>query len=192
MKDLLQVAARSGSGSAARALGSGLAGMRTATRRLLITCAIAAFLVYLGWDFLSGVTADPRITTETEPAAGSVTTDVSIGVTPPASSPATGTASIPQSGRVTYAMKLNEVSGLSPSAPPGTMLDLWVTWDRPLTEVPKLQRLVRRVVLEQIAPPVTPNGPYVAMLSVSQSQADELVWADRYGSLGATMLPSRP
>jgi len=95
-------------------------------------------------------------------------------------------------GYVTYAVKVGDIAGLSPSATPGSVLDLWVTWDEPVTQVPRLQRLLRKVVLEHIAPPVTPTGPYVAMLSVSDDKVDDLLWADRYGALAATTHPTHP
>lgn len=87
---------------------------------------------------------------------------------------------------VGYSIDISEIAGLADSTPPGTVVDIWVTWDPPLTKVPKLQRLLGGVVVERIAPPVTPQGPHVAMLSIAAKHADDLLWADRYGSLSAT------
>ena len=182
VRDLLQVAARSGSGSAARALGGGLAGMRTTTRRAILVGGTVAFLVYLGWDLVAGINGPTP--------GGSREIPVATSIPSPSPTGPLGAETVQDTRRVTYAIKVSDIAGLAPNTPAGTMIDLWVTWDRPITEVPRLQRLLRRVLIEQVAPPVTPDGPYVAMLSVREPQVDDLLWADRYGALGATILPS--
>ena len=93
---------------------------------------------------------------------------------------------------VDYAIAAAELSGLSPDAAPGTLLDLWVAWDPPITDKPQVQPLLRGVRLNRIVPPVTPEGPEVALLSVRPSQVSDLIWGDRYGSLSVTMIASQP
>lgn len=88
-----------------------------------------------------------------------------------------------------YAVPLPELQGLAPNTPAGTFLELWATWDRPLTDEPRLQRLIERVLLEQIAPAVTPQAPDVVMLRVRPRDLGDLLWADQYGRLSAVVLP---
>jgi hypothetical protein len=90
-----------------------------------------------------------------------------------------------------YALPVAELSGLPANAPPGTELELWVTWDPPVTERPRLQRLIRRVVLEKVAPAVTPDGPDAAILLVPVEKLPDLVYADRYGAISVGLLPSQ-
>jgi hypothetical protein len=90
-----------------------------------------------------------------------------------------------------YALPVAELSGLPGDAPPGTELELWVTWDPPVTERPRLQRLIRRVVLEKVAPAVTPDGPDAAILLVPVEKLPDLVYADRYGAISVALLARR-
>jgi hypothetical protein len=140
------------------------------------------FLAYLGWDVLAGVTAEP-------PRPARAATDPA-----PASSPlgAVPEDAIPlgrDGERVAYSIELDEIAGLSSAADPGSIAELWVTWDRPLTRVPKLQPVVRDAMLAQISPPITADGPTVATFLVSRKNVERLLWADRYGSLSATVVP---
>jgi hypothetical protein len=88
-----------------------------------------------------------------------------------------------------YALPVAELSGLPGDARPGTELELWVTWDPPVTKRPRLQRLIRRVVLEKVAPAVTPDGPDAAILLVPVEKLPDLVYADRYGAISVGLLP---
>jgi hypothetical protein len=93
-------------------------------------------------------------------------------------------------GRVAYAIDMSEIAGLSPTATPGTAVELWATWDRPVTESPRLQRIVRGAILQRVSLPITPDGPTVATFLVAQRDIADLLWADRYGAISATT-PSR-
>ena len=163
--------------------------MSTAHKRLAIFATIAFVLVYLGWDVLGGLSspapAEPNHY-QTKPDEETVATTAA---TPIDADPnlATPGASLP-TDRVGYAIALPDIAGLSPDAAPGSYLQLWVTWDPPITKRPRLQKLIDRVVLEEIVPPVTAQGPRVAMLSVARGHLDELLWADRYGSLSAAIV----
>jgi len=152
---------------------------------LLIFGGVVLFLVYLGWDLLSGMTASRPQRVASVASVGE--TPLQPTAAPPLVDPAIGR---PHQSSVTYAMDIKDVAGLAPNAQPGALLDLWVTWDRPVSEVPRLQRMLRGVVLEQVAPPVTPDGPYVAILSVPRRDVDKLLWADRYGAVSATTIPA--
>ena len=93
----------------------------------------------------------------------------------------------PVVGRKTYAIPVPELAGLSSSAVPGTRLELWVAWDPPLTKSPKIQRLLRDVMLEKIVPPIVPEAPATAILSVPDRAVPDLLYGDKYGSLSVTM-----
>jgi hypothetical protein len=95
----------------------------------------------------------------------------------------------PVGRRKTYAMAVPELAGLSSSAVPGTRLELWVAWDPPLTKSPKIQRLLKDVILEKIVPPTVPEAPATAILSVPERAVPDLLYGDKYGSLSVTMTP---
>lgn len=176
MKDVLQVATRSGSGSAARALGSGLAGIPSRIKRLALAGGALLLVIYLGWDMLSGLTS------------GAATPAPPIVSTSPVMSPSpVTTPAHPSSGRAGYWVDIAEVTGLSPQTPVGTSVDLWVAWDPPLTKRPDIRHLLSDVLVEEIAPPLSPGDPTGVLLSIARRDRDDLLWADRYGSLSATI-----
>lgn len=88
---------------------------------------------------------------------------------------------------VSYAIAVNELHGLPPRAAAGTVLDLWVAWEPPVTKEPKIHRLVSNVILEEIAPPLLPDGPHAALLLVKPNQLSDLLYGDRYGSLSVAI-----
>ena len=148
--------------------------------------SIGALLVYLGWDLFAGITTPPATIAPAATIAGSPS-PVEGAVASPSPSPTVGSAPIEsQAGHVGYSVDLREIAGLAPTTPAGTVIDIWVTWDPPLTKVPKLQRVLRGAVVEKVVPPITTTGSPVAMLSVPERDVDDLLWADRYGSLSAT------
>lgn len=91
------------------------------------------------------------------------------------------------SGLRTYAMPFTELAGLAPETAPGTMLELWVAWDPPVTEEPRVQRLLRNVLMQQILPAPTPELPSVVLIAVRPRDTADLIYGDRYGSLSVTM-----
>lgn len=84
---------------------------------------------------------------------------------------------------VSYAVAVNELHGLPPQAAPGTLLDVWVAWEPPVTKQPRIAPLLSGVILEEIAPPMLPDGPYAALLLVPRNEVSDLLYGDRYGSL---------
>jgi hypothetical protein len=91
--------------------------------------------------------------------------------------------------RRSYAIALHDLRGLPPDAEPGTSLELWATWRPPLTKERQVQKLVEGAFLERITPPLTPEGPPVAILSVPEKEIDELLFGDRFGDLSAAVVP---
>ena len=88
-----------------------------------------------------------------------------------------------------YAVSMDELQGLSPDAPRGTRLELWVTYEPPVTRRVRHFLVVKGAVLEKIAPAVTPTGPDAALLLVPQQDIPKLLTADRLGSLSVTARP---
>ena len=103
--------------------------------------------------------------------------------------------SLPSGGRTSasngtrdYAIALEELQGFPPDLPPGSVVELWVGWDRPSGAAPKLQRLIPRAELVRVVPPVTPGGPTAVVVRVPLNRMPDLLWADGYGSLSVAVL----
>jgi hypothetical protein len=108
-------------------------------------------------------------------------------VTTSVSGPVEGTGAVGPGAR-DYAIALPELRGLPPDAAPGTQLELWVTWDRPVTRSPKVQKLLPAATLVRIIPPITPEGVAAAVLRVPTASMSDLLYADGYGALSAIVL----
>src|ERR687896_370053 len=89
-----------------------------------------------------------------------------------------------------YAVALPELQGLSPDTEPGSAIELWVAWDTPRGKKPRLEPLIERAVLKRIVPPLTPGAPDTALLQVPVTDIPDLLLADRYGLVSATVLPA--
>ena len=112
---------------------------------------------------------------------------------PPAASPATVHAPEPveevsDPDRRSYAIALPALRGLPEDAPPGTKLELWVTWDPEVKPKAQIQRLLDDVVLVRIVPPLTPEAPAAAVVSVPAGSVGDLLWGDLYGRFAATVI----
>jgi hypothetical protein len=90
-------------------------------------------------------------------------------------------------GRSTYAIPLTELDGLPPASPPGTHLDIWVAWTKPITKGPRIQHLLSGVSVERILPPTTPDEPPTVLLSVPRGRIARLLYGDRWGGLSAVI-----
>ncbi len=88
-----------------------------------------------------------------------------------------------------YAIATSELAGLPPEAQPGARLDLWVTWSPPVVPELRIQKLIPGVVLEEVAPPVTPSDSAAAVFLVPVKHMSDLLWADRFGELSVTGIP---
>jgi hypothetical protein len=151
--------------------------MSRKTRNLLLAAIVPIAVVFAGASLLWP--SPPGATTQVpRPAQTAI-----------AESPAPDPSAEPVVGRKTYAIPVPELAGLASSAVPGTRLELWVAWAPPLTKSPKIQRLLRDVILEKIVPPTVPEAPATAILSVSDRAVPDLLYGDKYGSLSVTMSP---
>lgn len=101
--------------------------------------------------------------------------------------PVEGTASVPDDGRRSYAIGLHDLAGLPPDAAPGARLELWVTWEPPVTREPRLQKLISDVLLERTIPGTVPEAPVTVLLSVPQDRVSDLIYADGYGKLSVVV-----
>jgi hypothetical protein len=90
-----------------------------------------------------------------------------------------------------YAVSLPRLQGLPATAVAGTRLELWVAWEPPITKAPRFQKLLDDVVLEEIVPPPVPEAPPTALLSVDVDHVADLLYADRFGALTATIVPDQ-
>ncbi|MFN2488433.1 MAG: hypothetical protein ABR529_01580 [Actinomycetota bacterium] len=88
-----------------------------------------------------------------------------------------------------YALSLAELRGLSSDVAPGTRLQLWVSWESPITRHPRVQRLRGVVVVDKIVEPLTPEGPTSVELLIPTKELPDFLFAHRYGALSAVVLP---
>ncbi|MFN2587199.1 MAG: hypothetical protein ABR613_03625 [Actinomycetota bacterium] len=89
--------------------------------------------------------------------------------------------------RRSYAIRLHDLQGLPPDAAPGTAFELWVTWEPPVTEEPRLHRLIGDVVLERTIPGAVPEAPVTVLVSVPADRAGDLIYADTFGRLSVVL-----
>jgi hypothetical protein len=96
-------------------------------------------------------------------------------------------AAPPDATRRSYAVGLHDLAGFPPDAAPGARLELWVTWEPPLTEEPRLQKLIGDVVLERTIPGSVPEAPVTVLLSVPAERVGDLIYADGFGRLSVAL-----
>jgi hypothetical protein len=119
-----------------------------------------------------------------------------ISVPPSAGPPTTGAESQPSPGPPTsvemrsYALPLVELQGLPPDVQAGTQLELWVSWEPPVTEKRRVQKLFGDVWVGRVIPPTVAEAPATIELLVPMKEFPELLFADRYGALSAAILAS--
>ena len=153
-------------------------------KRLAYVAGSFGFLIFVGVNLIAS-SPTPTVVT---PTTGTTPAFEEAPMPTPLATP-TSEVGVSSSDRgVDYAIAVPELSGLPPDAEPGAMLDLWVTWNPPITKAPQVQPLLRSVRLARIVPPVTPEGPAVALLTIRPSQISDLIYGDRFGSLSVTIL----
>jgi len=159
--------------------------MSSRTRNLLLAAVVPVVLVVLAWSLLPGGSGRAEAPFGNVPAPSPTAPG-----DPSASSPEQSDDATIEPGRRAYAIAVPELKGLPGSASAGTRLELWVAWDPPVTKEPRVQRLLREVVLAEIIPPVVPEAPATAILSIPTSGVPDLLYGDRYGALSTTILPA--
>lgn len=173
--------------------------MNPRTKNLAIA---AGAVIAVGFVAVNTLVAPPA---PSAPAAPVVTEPGSAGMASPAAGapsdagPGTPTVSpaAPESigddpalaagDRRSYAIGLQDLSGLPPDASPGARLELWVTWEPPVTQEARLQKLIGDVVLERTIPGPVPEAPVTVLLSVPADRVGDLIYADGYGRLSVVL-----
>ncbi|MGH2774392.1 MAG: hypothetical protein ACRDJT_03010 [Actinomycetota bacterium] len=89
-----------------------------------------------------------------------------------------------------YAFLLPELEGLPPSTRPGTEIEIWATWEPPVTKKLKVHQLVPRATVAKIIPSIEP-GPPTVMLELERRFIPDLMYGDRFGAL-SIVLASEP
>jgi hypothetical protein len=89
-----------------------------------------------------------------------------------------------------YALEITELDGLPPDASPGTALEIWVTWEPPITRRIRVQRLIQQARVERIIPNIVPEGPATVLLSIPRRDIADMFYGDRFGQLSAAILPT--
>lgn len=125
-------------------------------------------------------------TTDGQPAE---VTPVSSPLPPPSDGQS---GSIPDMGPLdnfkSYSLPLVELQGLPPDVTSGTRLEVWVAWEPPITERPRVQRLFGGAQVARVIPPTVAEAPTTVELLVPAKEFPELLFADRHGSLSAAVL----
>ncbi len=146
-------------------------------------------MVAIGFVAVNVLVAPPAQQSSRPPEAGSF--DGGAGATPgrvstpvsPTGDPAAATAE----ARRGYAIGLHDLAGFPPDAAPGEPLELWVTWEPPLTREPRLHRLIGEVLLERTIPGPVPEAPVTVLLSVPADRVGDLIYADTFGKLSVVL-----
>jgi hypothetical protein len=167
--------------------------MNARSRNLALAGGAAIVVGLVGVNTLMAPTAPPTA------AVGVLTEEPAAGVTVPSphaavasAAPSPGAPSKVAGGastlaRRSYAIGLQDLPGLPPDAAPGARLELWVTWDPPVTREPRLQKLIGDVVLERTVPGAVPEAPVTVLLSVPAGRVGDLIYADAYGRLSVVL-----
>ena len=163
--------------------------MPSRTRNLAIGIGLFLVVVAILWSLAPEPEGagdspfDPGPVAGSAPVAATGTPVDAYGAYGSTGSPAT----VQPAGWKQYAIGLHELKGLAPNAAPGTQLELWVSWEPPLVDEPRVQRLLRRVVLDKIIAPLT-DGPLVALLLVPPHDVRPLLYGHQYGKLSALVV----
>ncbi len=85
-----------------------------------------------------------------------------------------------------YAFLLPELEGLPPNTPSGTEIEIWATWEPPVTKKLKVHQLIPRATVTEIIPSIEP-GPPTVMLEVERRAIPDLMYGDRFGALSIVL-----
>jgi len=85
-----------------------------------------------------------------------------------------------------YAFLLPELEGLPPSTSPGTEIEIWATWEPPVTKRLKVQRLIPRATVSKILPSIEP-GPPTVVLEIERRYIPDIMFGDRFGALSVVL-----
>jgi hypothetical protein len=152
--------------------------MSNSLRRAGAVLLALAAIGILVWN----LTPAPSGTEELATPSGAPTSQAG---TPP--TPSDGPVRSIAPGTREYALALDELRGFPPDLPPGATVELWVSWERPSSPTPKLQRLIPNAVFVRTIAPVIPGGPTSVVLRVPLRRMPDLLWADGFGTLSVAV-----
>lgn len=134
--------------------------------------AIALIVVAMGLGastlLFSGEASKARLSTESNAAA----------TNEPTAPAATDLAS--------YAFLLPELEGLSPTIVPGTEIEIWATWEPPVTKRLKVQLLIPKATVAKVIPSIEP-GPPTVMLELERRHIPDILFGDKFGDLSVVL-----
>lgn len=168
-------------------------GVTNRQRTFLMGSAVVLGAILLLWE--PAPVAPDQPTSSTEVVGSAPPVDPSPAPTSAAATPAAVGEEAelvpgPAVDRSEYALGMHELSGFPRQTPPGARMELWVAWDPPLTKAPDVRRLIKDVIVADIIPPLTPDGPTAVIVSVPTARVPDLIYGDRYGDL-SVVLPGR-
>jgi hypothetical protein len=85
-----------------------------------------------------------------------------------------------------YAFLLPELEGLPPTTSPGTEIEIWATWEPPVTKRLKIQRLIPKATVTKILPSIEP-GPPTVVLEIERRFIPDIMFGDRFGALSVVL-----
>lgn len=88
-----------------------------------------------------------------------------------------------------YVLPLAELRGVSVGTPPGSRLEIWVTWRRDVASGSQVQRVVPGAVLGGVHEPTVPEGPQTVEIFIPVQDFPDFLAAHEFGSLNAAVVP---
>ena len=88
-----------------------------------------------------------------------------------------------------YAFLMPELEGLPPTISSGTEIEIWATWEPPVTKRPNVQRLIPRAIVGKVIPSIEP-GPPTVVLEVERRFLPDIMFGDRFGALSVVLAPN--
>jgi len=85
-----------------------------------------------------------------------------------------------------YAFLMPELEGLPPTISSGTEIEIWATWEPPVTKRPKVQRLIPRATVSKVIPSIEP-GPPTVVLELERRFLPDIMFGDRFGALSVVL-----
>jgi len=67
-------------------------------------------------------------------------------------------------------------------------IEIWATWEPPVTKKLKVQQLIPLASVEKIIPSIEP-GPPTVMLSLERRAIPDLIYGERFGALSVVLDP---
>ncbi len=146
------------------------------TRNLVLTALIPIIgLTLLGQLWRGGSTTE-RLPEQTST------------VTPEPAQPEMGASPAGTRGTRLYSIAMFRLQGLSPETPPGTEVEVWVSWKPKNPGTPQMQLLVERASVESIEPPMSDGSPPIVTFRIDKRSVSDMIWGEMFGSLAVARI----